>query len=105
MVADNKAHAPATLQFHTGHIAEARPSMGSWISYGLGTENENMPSFITIHPPDDVRTYGASFLPAIHQGTPLRVPGTKGELAISQPARPEHQPRRPASPTGLPAAA
>ncbi len=82
MVSDNKAHAPATLQFHTGHIAEARPSMGSWISYGLGTQNENLPSFITIHPPADVRTYGASFLPSSHQGTPLRVPGNDRESAI-----------------------
>jgi hypothetical protein len=83
MVSDNKAHAPATLQFHTGHIAEARPSMGSWISYGLGTENENLPSYITIHPPGDVRTYGASFLPAIHQGTPLHVPADAKTPAIA----------------------
>ncbi|MFO1095332.1 MAG: DUF1501 domain-containing protein [Planctomycetaceae bacterium] len=83
VVADNKAHFPATLQFHTGHIAEARPSMGSWISYGLGTENDNLPSFVTIHPPEDVRTYGASFLPAFHQGTPLRVPHGENELAIA----------------------
>jgi len=83
VVADNKAHFPATLQFHTGHIAEARPSMGAWVSYGLGTENANLPSFITIQPPEDVRTYGASFLPAIHQGTPLHVPQREGQLAIS----------------------
>ncbi len=83
MVADNKAHAPAMLQFHTGHIAETRPSMGSWISYGLGTENENLPSFITIHPFKDVRTYGSSFLPAMHQGTALRVPTSEGELPIA----------------------
>ena len=83
VVADNKAHAPAALQLHTGHIAEARPSMGAWLSYGLGTGNENLPSFITIHPPSDVRTYGAGFLPAIHQGTPVRVPRKDGEVAIN----------------------
>ena len=98
VVADNKAHFPATLQFHTGHIAEARPSMGAWLSYGLGTENENLPSFITIHPPEDVRTYAASFLPGIHQGTPLRVPGGAGESAITNlndpAAEPETQRRR-----------
>lgn len=82
MVADNKAHFPATLQFHTGHIAEARPSMGSWMSYGLGTENANFPGFVSIHPPADPRTYGAGFLPAKHQGTPLRVPRRADELAI-----------------------
>ena len=76
---DNKAHAPATLQFHTGTLSDVRPSMGSWISYGLGSENNNLPGFITIHPPGDGRTYGASFLPASHQGTPLRVPENSKE--------------------------
>jgi Protein of unknown function (DUF1501) len=74
---DNEAHAPATLQLHTGASIDARPSMGSWISYGLGTENENLPSFITIHPDSDVRTYGAGFLPAAHQGTPVNVSAGK----------------------------
>jgi hypothetical protein len=92
MVSDNKAHAPATLQFHTGHIAEARPSMGAWISYGLGTENADLPSFVTIHPPEDVRNYGASFLPAIHQGTPLRVPGNNNEPAIANLQDPDSEP-------------
>ena len=98
VMADNKAHYPAALQFHTGHIAEARPSMGAWISYGLGTENNNLPSYITIHPPADVRTYGASFLPALHQGTPLRVPTNAREFAIADlrdpDANPESQRRR-----------
>jgi hypothetical protein len=82
MCTDNNAHAPATLQFHTGALAEARPSMGAWISYGLGNENENLPSFITIHPPGDVRTYGASFLPPVHQGTPVTVPTDDKTLPI-----------------------
>jgi len=73
MNADNPQHASATNQFHTGSFTEVRPSMGSWISYGLGTENQNLPSFITIHP-GGVRTYGSSFLPAIHQGTALTIP-------------------------------
>ena len=80
---DNKAHAPATLQFHTGHVAEARPSMGSWISYGLGSENDNLPSFITIHPPADGRAHGSGFLPASHQGTPFRVPSQPNESPIA----------------------
>jgi len=83
VVADNKAHAPAALQFHTGHIAEARPSMGAWLSYGLGTENQDLPGFVTIHPQGDGRVHGAGFLPAIHQGTPLRVPRKNDELAIA----------------------
>ena len=71
---DNEAHAPATLQLHTGVSIDVRPSMGSWFSYGLGTENQNLPSFVTIHPDLDVRTYGAGFLPAAHQGTPVDRP-------------------------------
>jgi hypothetical protein len=70
---DNEAHAPATLQLHTGVSIDVRPSMGAWFSYGLGTENESLPSFITIDPDSDVRTYGAGFLPAAHQGTPVNV--------------------------------
>lgn len=82
MHADNNQHAPATLQLHTGAVAEVRPSMGSWISYGLGTENQSLPSFISIHPDADVRTYGAAFLPAAHQGTKVTVPMNEGQSAI-----------------------
>lgn len=92
MVADNKAHAPASLQFHTGHVAEARPSMGAWLSYGLGTQNRNLPGFVTIHPPADGRIHGAGFLPAIHQGTPLRVPRKDGENVIANLDDPQAQP-------------
>ena len=73
MSADNPQHAGATSQFHTGSFTEVRPSMGAWISYGLGTENQNLPSFVTIHPKES-RTYGSAFLPAVHQGTALTVP-------------------------------
>ncbi|MCB1202781.1 MAG: DUF1501 domain-containing protein, partial [Verrucomicrobiae bacterium] len=73
MSADNPQHAGATLQFHTGTFAEVRPSMGAWVSYGLGTENANLPSFVSIHG-GGVREFGAAFLPAIHQGTRLAVP-------------------------------
>jgi uncharacterized protein (DUF1501 family) len=65
---------PPRLQFHTGVTADVRPSMGSWISYGLGAENSNLPNFITIHPDSDTRLYGASFLPAAHQGTKVVIP-------------------------------
>ncbi len=82
MHTDNKAHAPAQLQFHTGSLSEARPSIGSWISYGLGTENQNLPSFIAIDSLTDLRTYGSSFLPSIHQGTSLMLPDDKEVLAI-----------------------
>lgn len=81
MNADNPQHAGATNQLHTGVFNEVRPSMGAWISYGLGTENNNLPSFVSIHAPN-VRTYTAGFLPAHHQGTPLTVPLDSKTLPI-----------------------
>lgn len=75
MHTDNRAHAPATLQLHTGVTVDARPSLGSWCSYGLGTENENLPSYVTIQAPSDVRLHGSGFLPAAHQGMPVTLPG------------------------------
>ncbi len=69
MQVDNPAHDLASLQFHTGGFNDVRPSMGAWVSYGLGTENHDLPSFISIQPGSDVRTYGSAFLPAAHQGT------------------------------------
>lgn len=68
------AHGPATLFLHTGTTNFIRPSMGSWVSYGLGTENENLPAFMTISPSlsnGGPRNYGTAFLPAVFQGTPL----------------------------------
>lgn len=69
MQVDNPAHDLASLQFHTGSFNDVRPSMGAWASYGLGSENQNLPSFISIQAGSDVRTYGSAFLPAAHQGT------------------------------------
>ncbi len=70
----NAAHGGALLMLHTGSDRFTRPSMGSWISYGLGTENQNLPAFITICPTlahGGVKNWDAAFLPAQHQGTPL----------------------------------
>jgi hypothetical protein len=69
--ADNNAHDLAILQLNTGVFNDLRPSLGAWISYGLGTENANLPSYITIHPGADVRAHGSAFLPAAHQGTAI----------------------------------
>ena len=57
---------PATLQLHTGVSIDVAVD-GVLVQLRLGTENQNLPSFITIHPDSDVRTYGAGFLPASHQ--------------------------------------
>jgi hypothetical protein len=68
----NEAHGGALLKMHTGSDTFVRPSMGAWISYGLGTENDSLPSFITISPTlghGGVRNFGSAFLPPIHQAT------------------------------------
>lgn len=70
----NPAHGGALLKLHTGSDVQVRPSMGSWITYGLGTENDNLPAFITICPTlahGGVNNWGAAFLPAWCQGTPI----------------------------------
>jgi len=83
MQVDNPAHDLATLQFNTGVINEVRPSMGAWVSYGLGTENADLPSYISVQAGSDVRAYGSAFLPAAHQGTVIRrVPSNPKESAI-----------------------
>jgi hypothetical protein len=74
MHCDQPAHPQATIQLHTGSVRFVRPSMGSWIVYGLGTPNQNLPGFITINPPAAVggaQNYGAGFLPAAFEGTPI----------------------------------
>lgn len=71
---DNPAHPQATIQLHTGSARFVRPSMGSWIIYGLGTTNQNLPGFITINPPSGqggAQNYGAGFLPAAFEGTSI----------------------------------
>ncbi len=70
----NPAHGGALLKIHTGSDQFVRPSLGSWVTYGLGTENENLPAFVTICPTlahGGVNNWGAAFLPAHCQGTPI----------------------------------
>lgn len=86
MHTDNLAHAPASLQLHTGATNFVRPSMGSWVSYGLGTENESLPAYVTISHPTggdggSPQQYASAFLPAIHQGTRVDVPKEDGASA------------------------
>ena len=74
MHTEGVAHGPATLFLHTGATNLIRPAMGSWLSYGLGTENENLPAFVTLHPPmskGGPRNYSNAFLPTVHQGTAI----------------------------------
>ena len=72
MQTDLPAHPQAFLQMHTGSFQFVRPSLGAWTLYGLGSENENLPGFVTLTPPaasGGAQNYGSSFLPAIYQGT------------------------------------
>lgn len=78
---DTPAHPQAVPQLHTGssNASLTRPSMGAWLLYGLGTENQNLPGYITINPPvsfGGAVNYGSAFLPAYYQGTPISDTGT-----------------------------
>jgi len=78
MYTDVPAHPQAFAQMHTGLFQFKRPSLGAWTLYGLGTENANLPGFITINPPSTnggAANYGSAFLPPVFQGTPIRLTG------------------------------
>ncbi|MEX0585807.1 MAG: DUF1501 domain-containing protein, partial [Pirellulales bacterium] len=80
------AHGPATLFLHCGATNLIRPSIGSWVTYGLGTENENLPGFVSIAPSagnGGPRNFGSAFLPPVFQGTPIgKAGGPVSQLAI-----------------------
>jgi hypothetical protein len=73
MYTDIPNHEPSMLMMNTGHTQVGRPSLGSWLTYGLGTDNANLPGFVVLCP--DVPTtvgpplWNSAFLPAVHQGT------------------------------------
>jgi len=91
MHADNINHTGAALQLCTGEQAFSRPSLGSWLLYGLGTENQNLPGFVVVSPADvfqGAQLWASSFLPSAYQGTLVRdlknpianlAPGTAGQ--------------------------
>ncbi|MCC9608939.1 DUF1501 domain-containing protein [Blastopirellula sp. JC732] len=82
----NPSHGGALLKLHTGSDNFIRPSMGSWVTYGLGTENANLPAFVTICPTfahGGAKNWDSAFLPARFQGVPLGVasqPSTKAQV-------------------------
>jgi hypothetical protein len=72
VVGDSVAHGGAVLQLHTGSNTFTRPSVGSWVIYGLGTENRNLPAFLTLKPGlshGGAKNWSSGFLPAAYQGT------------------------------------
>jgi hypothetical protein len=68
MQTDVPAHPQATIRMHTGTSQFVRPSVGSWVLYGLGAENESLPGFVSIGPTGSAQNYGNAFLPANYQG-------------------------------------
>jgi hypothetical protein len=88
MVGDGVDHGAALLQLHTGMFSFKRPSMGSWALYGLGTENQDLPGFITIKPSlghGGQNNWSSSFLPGQYQGTPIGNSGLKVEEIEKEP--------------------
>ena len=90
MHTDNPAHPQATIALHTGSSTFVRPSVGSWVLYGLGTENQNLPGFITINPVAGLggaQNYGSAFLPATFEGTRVDqngIPDLRNRTTIAQ---------------------
>lgn len=80
MQSKGQSHGQAVCMLHTGTDNFIRPSVGSWVSYGLGTENEDLPGFVSISPSathGGPRNYGSAFLPAAYQATTI---GRNGKL-------------------------
>ena len=87
MHTDGVAHGPATLFLHCGSTNFVRPSMGAWVNYGLGSESENLPGFVSICPSPGnggARNYGSAFLPPVYQGTTM---GSAGRPAAEATVR------------------
>lgn len=98
MYTDQFNHAPAELLVYTGSPRGGRPSMGSWVTYGLGSENENLPGFVVLissgtQPNGGKNSFGSGFLPSVYQGVQCR---SKGDpvLYSSDPAGMSRELRR-----------
>jgi hypothetical protein len=84
MQSKGQSHGQAVCMMHTGADNFVRPSVGAWVSYGLGTDNADLPAFVSISPPathGGPRNYGSAFLPAAHQGTTVGRSGKLGKEA------------------------
>jgi len=91
MFAKSNNHTPATFQMNSGFTMNGFPCMGAWLSYGLGTENENLPAFVVLPDPRGVPAGGSinwtsGFLPANHQGVPFRTQSTEPIVDLNTPA-------------------
>lgn len=91
MYADTGNHAQSFLQMHSGERLRSRPSLGAWINYGLGTENQNLPGFISLHT-SKPSVYTSAFLPPVYAGTPIGVNGESMSTATINNIRGDHLP-------------
>ena len=98
MTTEQFNHAPAELFVHTGSPRPGRPSFGSWVTYGLGTENENLPGYVVlissgVQPNGGKNSFGAGFIPSVYQGVQCR---SKGDpvLYLSDPKGMDRNMRR-----------
>jgi hypothetical protein len=81
MYTDSPNHPQAIIQLHTGVTQSIRPSLGSWVLYGLGTEKRNLPGFITINPQlrlGGAQSFSSAFLPATFEGTQIQMSAARG---------------------------
>lgn len=90
MYAKSNNHTPATFQMNSGFTMNGFPSMGAWLSYGLGTENENLPAFVVLPDPRGLIAGGSinwtsGFLPANHQGVPFRTSSREPVVDLNTP--------------------
>ena len=91
MQSKSALHGPAMFMANSGFILPGFPCMGSWVTYGLGSESENLPAFVVLPdprglPPGGVINWGAGFLPAVHQGTVLETAENEAPIADLFPA-------------------
>ncbi|QEH34430.1 hypothetical protein OJF2_29690 [Aquisphaera giovannonii] len=91
MTTESVDHESALRLIHTGKFQAGRPTLGSWVIYGLGTENRNLPAYVVLSDPgglpvDGVRNWSSGWLPAVYQGTPFR-PGGSPVLNLETPSR------------------
>jgi hypothetical protein len=78
---DSNSHGASTMHINTGSVFQGNPSVGAWVAYGLGTENQNIPGYIVLHdrrggPMNGAAVWQSGYLPAAYQGTALRTQGT-----------------------------
>ena len=98
MVAEVPLHAGGNLFLHTGQLRAGSPSLGSWITYGLGSENENLPGYVLLNsgsvPPGGKENFSNGFLPATYQATPIQAEGVPVANIVPADANPGVQPAK-----------